>query len=246
LALLIGLGTMIPAHAGARETVMFKAADGLEITADLYKGKGTTANNPIIVAFHQARSSRGEYRTIAPKLAALGYTVLAPDQRSGQTYDGVENETAMEATMSDKPTSYRDALPDLRAAIGFMRKHYPKSKLIIWGSSYSASLVLKLAAEPGLADAVLAFSPGEYFGGTWVRDTASAIAIPTFITSARGEAGRWKAIFKAVGTKAKTGFIPPVKGRHGSSALHPSQGAQADPYWRAIKTFLRKYAPAKG
>ncbi len=245
LTAVCGLGSALPAQAGtgARDTITFKAADGLAITADLYPGKGTSAATPVIIAFHQAGSSRGEYRTIAPKLAALGYTVLAPDQRSGQSYDGVKNKTAARAKAAGKPTKYKDALPDLHAALAYMRRSQPKSAIIIWGSSYSASLVLKLAAQPGLADAVLAFSPGEYYGGSWVRDTAGKIAIPTFITSARGEAGRWSAIFNAVGTKSKIGFIPRVKGRHGSSALHPSQGVQADPYWRAVKTFLAKYAP---
>ncbi len=245
LTVLCGIGSALPAQAGtgARDTITFKAADGLAITADLYPGKGASATSPVIITFHQAGSGRGEYRTIAPKLAALGYTVLAPDQRSGQSYDGVKNKTAARAKAAGKPTKYKDALPDLRAAIAYMRRSQPKSAIIIWGSSYSASLVLKLAAQPGVADIVLAFSPGEYYGGSWVRDTAGKIAIPTFITSARAEAGRWSAIFNAVGAKSKIGFIPKVKGRHGSSALHPSQGPQAAPYWRAVKSFLQKYAP---
>ena len=234
-----------PASAGASvfKPITFPSGDGLKITADLYGGQ-LKAGTPIIVAFHQARSSRGEYRTIAPKLVALGYRVLAPDQRSGKIYDGIKNATAARAKAAGKPTKYRDALPDLRATVAYAKTLDPNAKIILWGSSYSASLVLKLAARPGFAAAVLAFSPGEYFGGTWVGDTAGYIKIPVFITSAQGEAKRWKGIFKKIGASSKTGFIPPVKGRHGSSALHPSQGTEAAPYWRAIKTFLQKHVPA--
>ena len=237
----IALSISWTAAAASFETIAYPSEDGLKITADLY-GAQLKPGAPLIVAFHQAGSSRGEYRTIAPKLLAMGYRVLAPDQRSGRAYDGVSNETAARAKAAGKPTRYRNAMQDLVASIAYAKKLDPQAKIILWGSSYSASLVLKLAARPGLAAAVLSFSPGEYFGGSWVADTAGRIKIPTFITSARGEAYRWKGIFNNIGTRQKTGFIPPVAGRHGSSALHPSQGAEAIPYWRAVKAFLRNYA----
>ena len=59
----------------------FKAADNLEITADWYSIPDSTA--PIIILYHQAGWSRGEYIEIAPKLNAMGFQCLAVDQRSG-------------------------------------------------------------------------------------------------------------------------------------------------------------------
>ena len=72
---------------------------------------------------------------------------MAVDQRSGHRVNGVENETAKQAKAADKQTGYVDALPDIDAAIKYTRQHHAANKIIIWGSSYSASLVLKLAGE---------------------------------------------------------------------------------------------------
>jgi dienelactone hydrolase len=228
------------ANADDRTEIEFPSDDGLIVTADLYQAHGTPGT-PFIVLFHQAGSSRGEYRTIAPRLNELGFNAMAIDQRSGKAYGGVRNETTRRARKAGKPRRYKDATPDLRAAIAYAKENSPDSPIIIWGSSYSSSLVLKLAAEPGLADGVLAFSPGEYFGGSWIRDTADDITIPTFITSAKNETSKWRKIFNAVGTDKKVGFKPPIQGRHGSSALHTNQGKKADPYWQAVEAFLGEH-----
>jgi hypothetical protein len=52
----------------AAETVTFPASDGVTVTADLANPGG----KPLLVLFHMAGSSRGEYRDIAPRLNALG------------------------------------------------------------------------------------------------------------------------------------------------------------------------------
>ncbi|MDX2288465.1 MAG: hypothetical protein NW217_06550 [Hyphomicrobiaceae bacterium] len=61
-ALLAMLG---PAH--SREATSFTASDGVTIHADVYKAV-PAGNAPRIVLAHQAGSSRGEYREIAPRL----------------------------------------------------------------------------------------------------------------------------------------------------------------------------------
>ena len=238
----IVLFLFLPKLASALELkeIEFPSEDGLIITADLYQAH-EAPKAPMILLFHQAGSSRGEYRTIAPRLNDLGFNAMAIDQRSGRSFDGVKNQTVPRAKKAKKGRKYKHALPDLRAAIAFARKAYPESPLIIWGSSYSSPLVLKLAAEQGLADGVLAFSPGEYFGGSWIRDTAGDITIPTFITSAKNETRKWRRIFDAVGTEKKVGFKPPKQGKHGSSALHSRQGKKADPYWQAVEAFLTEH-----
>ncbi len=229
---------MVPAHAAAPETVSFQASDGLEVTADYYRV--SKARAPLVVLFHQAGSSRGEYKDIAPRLNQLGFAALAVDQRSGRTDSGIANETAARAKEAGLSTGYEDARPDMEAAIEYARD-LTEGPIVLWGSSYSASLVLMLAGEGEPVAAVLAFSPGEYFADKMaVQEAASYIDTPTFITSAREETDEWVQIFEAIPTGDKQGFVPPVAGRHGSSALKKLQGEQAEPYWRAVRAFLTR------
>jgi len=178
-------------QAFSQSKVSFKAKDGLEVTADLYLTKDNKA--PIIILFHQAGWSRGEYKEIAPKLNKLGFNCLAVDQRSGGEVNDVNNETFKKAESKGLSTNYVDALPDMNAAIDYVKTNYKNSsKILIWGSSYSAGLVLKIAAERNDIDGVLAFSPAEYYGKMgkpedWITSTAKEITVPTFITSAKLE-----------------------------------------------------------
>jgi dienelactone hydrolase len=217
------------------ETVQFKAADGVLITADMGgKGKG-----PVIVLYHMAGASRGEYRAIAPRLQAMGYRTLAVDQRSGGGFNGVRNETA--ARFGRNP-GYEAALPDIIAAGVYARKVMKARKVAILGSSYSSSLVLVAAGDnPGFADAVLSFSPGEYFSNKHhVRKAAAKITVPVFLTAARGEMRRVAAIAKVIKSPV-TVFKPKGVGKHGASALLIKGKAE---YWAALDGFLAKYYPA--
>lgn len=235
--------------ASSSETVTFPSEDGLLITADIY-APYKNGEAPIIVLFHQAGWSRGEYTEIAPKLNSLGYNCMAVDQRSGETVRGVENQTALRAAKENRPTGYIDALPDIKAALSYARRHYGKGRVIAWGSSYSAALVLQVAGDsPGLVDGVLAFSPGEYFeragkSATWIQDSAQNIKVPVFITSSRAEADEWADILAAIETGSKVAFVPETDGRHGSRALwekYPDSEAYRD----AVETFLVKYFQGK-
>lgn len=229
------------------KTVTFPSEDGLKITADLYLAR-KDPKTPFVVLFHQAQWSRGEYRKIAPKLNALGFNAMAVDLRSGNEAEGVVNETAKRARAKKKPTTYLDAIPDMRAALKWARKHRAKGELFGWGSSYSAALVIRIAGEsPELMDAVLAFSPGEYFrplgkGRTWIKDAAKKIHKPVFITSARREKKQWKPIFDAIPSKEKTSYTPVDQpGQHGSRALW-DRFAGHEGYWDAVEVFLKKQA----
>lgn len=237
-----------PFSAPARaEPVRFAAEDDLQVTGDVYRS--ATPSDAVIVLFHQAGSSRGEYREIAPRLARKGYVALAVDQRSGKVFAGVINETAARAKAQGKGTEYTDALPDLRASIRYAREKLGARRVIIWGSSYSASLALVLAGrERKLVDGVLAFSPGEYFSGKPpVAKTAARIRVPVFITAAGSEAKQWAGIFRAIRAKAtKTGFKPKGEGRHGSSALIPARSDAVPEYWAAVDAFLDTHFPIVG
>ena len=231
----------------AGETVTFLSEDGLLITADVH-APHQNSKVPMIVLFHQAGSSRGEYTEIAPWLNALGYNCMAVDQRSGEYSRGVENETARRAGKENRPTAYADALPDMKAALAYARGQYGRNGVIAWGSSYSAALVLKIAGDStGLVDGVLAFSPGEYFkragkSASWIQASAQHIKIPVFIASSRKEAGTWAAIFAAIESADKVSFIPETEGRHGSRALWEKY-PDSDAYRQAVQTFLQRYFP---
>jgi len=223
------------------KTITFNSKDGLELTADLYMTNDKAA--PFIILFHQARWSRGEYKEIAPKLTTLGFNCLAVDLRSGGEVNGVKNQSFINAQKAMKPTAYIDAYPDIEAAVAYVLDFYAEGKIILWGSSYSSALILKYAGDNvGNVDAVMSFSPGEYFSSqgkskTWIAESASKITQPVFITSARGEKSSWSSIFAAIPSEQKVNFMPTTAGNHGSRALWPKFGDSVF-YWEAVEKFL--------
>ena len=226
---------LIGGTSASAEEVTFKSEDGVTITGDVSKG----ATDTVIVLFHMAGASRGEYRDIAPELNRLGYTTLAVDQRSGGAFGGVRNETA--AVTGRQP--FLAAIPDLKASVRFARERLGAQRVGVVGSSYSASLVLVLAGQDrGFADVIISFSPGEYFPDkSLVRTSAANIEVPVFLTAAKNEAGQWQLISDAIGSAA-TGFIPRGAGRHGVTALLTSA---RDEYWVALRNFLGENFPAQ-
>lgn len=234
-----------PLAAQTPRTITFPSIDSLPITADLYAPLPPTS--PFIVLFHQAEAGRGEYREIAPKLVAMGFNCMAVDQRAGDATNGVANETAKRAQAEGRPASMLDARQDIEASLRYAREHYAKGPLIAWGSSYSASLVLVVAGQRnGLADGVVAFSPGEYFpvspgGPRLVRSAARAITVPVFITAARSE-DDWRPIFAALPHALRRSYVPEAEGRHGSKALWKDAPGQ-EGYWQALRGFLNLHFP---
>lgn len=224
-----------------KELITFLAADGLTITGDLYTHQNKE-NIPFIILFHQAGYSRGEYNNSADKFLELGYNCLAIDQRSGSEVNGVINKTHKLAVDKGLPTEYTDAMPDLEAAINYVKDSLKPEKLFILGSSYSSVLSLIIAAQnPDAVDAVLAFSPGEYFEykGTSIIEYAKEISVPVFITSAKSEYNNWKAIFEAIPGNNKVKYIPEIESIHGSSALWKTTEGSED-CWKAVEQFLEE------
>lgn len=252
LAVVVGALTL--ACTGTSQSqITFPSEDGVTCTADLYLAH-RDPTTPFIVLFHQAGNSRGEYLDIAPRLNRLGFNCLAVDARSGGEVKGVKNATYAAAEAAGKPTyRYLDALPDLTAALNYARKSHAKGMLIAWGSSYSASLSLHLAAsQPGLIDGVLAFSPGEYFPKVpWIaEETARITHLPVFITSGPGEGAMWKPMYEAMPTPKKASYLPSGTAYlHGSkvlwadlgSASYPIPNSLAEGYWTATEAFLKQH-----
>ena len=171
---------------------------------------------------------------------------MAIDQRSGKNVNGVSNETAARAKAAGKGDSYVDAEQDILAAVKYAKANYSKGKLVLWGSSYSSALVLRLAGEqPDLINGALAFSPGEYFTRlgkpkNWIASSVSKAKCPIFITSAKKETKSWSDIYAAIKADGKTKFVPKTAGNHGSRALW-NKFSDSPEYWKAVKGFLNQF-----
>lgn len=215
------------------QKITFPASDGLIVTADIYYTNDTL---PCMVLCHQARYSRGEYMETVKEFMTLGYNCLVPDLRSGKEVNGVYNETASLAVKKGLPGEYIDAEPDMIAAINYA---YQKSgkKIILVGSSYSASLALKIAATNKKVSAVLAFSPGEYFGEKLnLKKAIASLNVPTFVTSSKDEAPQVTTLVSDLKT---VHLIPAGEGKHGSSALWKNNPNNQE-YWTAVKAFMKQ------
>ncbi len=222
-----------------RKTIQFTSLDNLPITADLYMTNELDA--PLIILFHQARFSRGEYLEIAPKLNKLGFNCLAIDQRSGKEVNDVVNQTHIEAVNKNLNTKYKDAIPDLEAAYFYAKDELHSKSIIIWGSSYSSSLVLYLGSKySDKLKGIVCFSPDEYFtiDDSKIKTFASKITCPVFITSAKNEQEYWQEIYNAIPSN-KAYFVPEGKGNHGSKALWKENEGNEE-YWQAVTVFLQK------
>ena len=222
-------------NSSAQLIIKFPSKDGIIITADLYFVNDTL---PYMILCHQAGFSRGEYKETASKFTKFGYNCIAIDARSGGEVNGIKNETAAAATSAKKAVSYLDAEQDIIAAIDYI---YAKSKkkVILVGSSYSASLVLKIATTNDKVKAVLAFSPGEYFGTKLnLKESIKNLNKPFFVTSSQTEAPALAKLIKDAVSARKQQFIPSGKGDHGSKALWKSNPNYHE-YWLALLMFMR-------
>ncbi len=227
--------TMAETHVPA-EPLKLKADDGVVIYGAYYQAAHPKA---LILLFHQADSSKDEYAHIAPRLVAAGYSALAIDQRAGGKLFG-KNETAVKL---GRPATYLDAKRDLDAAMAWGERQ--GAPVILWGSSYSASLVFAVAAEhPRSVKAVLAFSPGEYFDQPMmVHEAAARVTASVYVTSSSSvdEISAARSILAASPAQTKEQYVPSEGGVHGASTLLDSRnprGAAAN--WQAVLTFLER------
>lgn len=225
-----------PAAALPRHPENIKAADRLNIVGWVYP---SSKPRGIILLFHQAGSSKNEYDTIGPRLAADGFTSYAIDARAGGDLFG-DNSTVH---MLGSSHPFLEAKQDLQAAVNWGKKQ--GLPVYIWGSSYSAALVFLVAAEnPDAVKGVLAFSPGEYLGEPHLVENAAAkVHVPIFVTSASSpeEIAGARAILAASPARVKEQYVAPTAGVHGSSTLIASRNPRgAEENWRAVEAFLNR------
>ncbi len=233
------------------QEISFLSDEDLTITADLYHADKEA---PTIILFHQSVSSRGEFRTIAPKLQEYGFNCLAVDLRWGKqdfwndvpnktaerngTYEVVENyERTEEYQLNEVWPVIWKAYDDMKAAVSYISDAGYKGKTIVLGSSFSAMLVFKLAYDGYPIDGITAYSPGEYHptDTTLLSNWAQKISQPVYLSAGSTELDMVKEI---------AGFLPDgleptihhSKGRHGASVL-----IQEEQDWAPLLRFLDSF-----
>ncbi len=222
--------------AAAAETAIIGTRDGRKVYLDHVPVPNARAT---IILLHQAGSSGYEYMGIASRLNAAGFSTVIVDLRSGGSLYG-PNRTVSKYGKSD--ANYLNALPDIEAALNWSRLQGPP--VILMGSSYSASLCLRVAADnPTRVAAVLAFSPGEYFPERhYTRDAARRLTAPVYISQATqpDEIAQSRAIFESLASTQKTMFVAKSGGFHGASTLRPDRNPQGESEnWEAMMRFLK-------
>jgi len=223
------------------EGIMVIAEDAIQVYGEVYK---QPESETIILLFHQAGSNaKAEYSShIIPRLLHEGFSVIAVDQRKGGSSLGGVNRTAKQ--VDESALSYCDAYPDLEATLKFATENF-NQKIIVWGSSYSAALVYKLAAKhPGDIQGILAFSPasgkamGDCNPGPFLKDIKSPSLAFRPGREASGESVQNQIItFKSFGIETYVS----AQGVHGSSMLNPDRAkGGVEETWGAVLAFLAK------
>lgn len=235
LAALLFFTGIISLH--SQDLVTFTASDGLTVTANLYE---VDESYPYLILYHQAGYSKGEYKASAIKLLKLGYNCLAVDLRSGGGVNFVQNETAKLAKEKGLPTNYLDAEKDMIAAVDFAFEK-SKKQVVLLGSSYSASLAMRIAKGNSKVKAVIAFSPGEYFQPDMVmKDQLKGFDKHVFVACSQREFTYMNDLLSDIPTDLKTIFKPQDGlGEHGSKSLWQECPTSKE-YWLALLLYFKK------
>lgn len=203
-------------------TITTETSDGVTTYGEPYFGD-LDAATPLILLFHQGGSNgRGEYAAIVPWLNEAGFRAIAWDQRSGGETHGEVNRTV--ANLAEGTSSgYCDAYADLQAALDYVTTRNLADAVVVWGSSYSAALAFRLAAEnPRKISGVIAFSPAS--GGPMVdcraRMWIDELRAPALVLRPASEMERASSMEQRdLLTAAGVEFRVVKNGVHGSSML---------------------------
>jgi len=222
--------------------VSFQTSDSITIYGDLHI---RDENATTILLLHQGRSNgRGEYGPIIPELIREGYNILAIDQRRGGQLYGQHNRTITSFSLND--FTYCEAIQDLEAAFTLLKNKGFGEKVILWGSSYSASLAIQLAHQkPNMIKAVLAFSPAS--GGPMQAcrpdDFFATLQTPLLLLRPPSEM-EIPSVNSQMELASAHGHQTYVakNGIHGSSMLVRERvKADVKPNWVVVKEFINKH-----
>ena len=221
----------------AQQKITFPGEDNLIITADYYRSH---PDDPWVLFFHQADYSRGEFNDIAKKVRKMGYNCLAVDLRAGGAVNYIRNETVKSARENGLETSLYSALNDVLAAISFASQKSAKP-VLLFGSSFSASLCIIAAVDNPSVKGVIAFSPGEFFTPVInVGEKISGFDKPLFVATSTREYPFVKEMIKEVPSRYITMVRPSEEyDGHGASMLWEDSPV-SDEYWLSLMLFFRK------
>ena len=227
------------------EEVKFTTPDSIEILGQLYE---KDKKEDIILLFHQGGSNiRGEYGPIMSKILDYELNVLAIDQRLGGQYYGNYNRTLANIPTHSYGNSYGycDAYNNLEGALELAQNLGFTGKKILWGSSYSASLAIKLAnARQDEVDAVLSFSPasGNVMEGCNPDTYYPTLKVPLLVLRPPSEvqSEKSKADMALAKSSGHQTFVPEF-GVHGSSMLVESRvGKDVSKTWEVVTAFIEE------
>jgi len=228
-ALLIAFG------AKSQDKIIFKASDSLDVIAHLYE---MDSSYPYIILLHQGNYSKGEFKEIAISLLKLKYNCLAVDLRYGGSINSVPDETAINAKNERVLRSMYDSRLDIEAAINYA---YQKSNqnMILLGSSYSATLSLKIGKDSPYVKAIIAYSPGEFFRNQFlIHDELDGIDKPIYVAGTQLEYSYLKKLTELVPKKNLVVFQPQNDdGKHGAKALWKTDKVSKE-YWLSLLMFI--------
>ena len=224
----------------AQEAIELITADSVTVFGDAFNPE--EANGAVILLFHQAGANGpAEYGSIIPRLTDAGYTVVSVDQRSGGDRLGGSSRTV--AALDGAEYSYCDVMPDLEATLDYALETNLGDPVFVWGSSYSAALVMRLAAaRQDDIGGVLAFSPAS--GGPMAdcspNEVAADLELPVLALRPAREmeiesVAAQLALFEAQGHQT---FVA-ENGVHGSSMLNGARTeSPTDATWEAVLGFM--------
>ncbi|NND72730.1 MAG: alpha/beta fold hydrolase [Rhodothermales bacterium] len=223
--------------------ITFVTEDGVTIFGDVYK-TDEWRTSPVVLLFHQGGSNaRAEYATIIPVLRQQGYSVIAIDQRRGGSRLGGTNRTVDKLEAAG--FTYCDAYPDLQSTLAYAVESGFDGQIIVWGSSYSATLAIQLASRYSeIIDAVLAFSPaaGEPLEGCNPELFLDELTVPLLALrpASEMEIESVNNQLKMIRELGHATFVA-ENGVHGSSMLNPQRTkSPTDDTWKVVLEFISR------
>ena len=225
----------ISAQVIRKTEVSFIAADGLEVTANLYQSK---KSNPYIILLHQEESCKGEFETVINRFVKMNFNCLAVDLRSGNDVGFEKNKTAAAARQAGISQSLKMAEQDIEAAIAYVYKISTKN-ISLLGSAGSATLALLTGRMNENVNAVVALSPGNYLAPENSLDNIlSNYPKPVFVASTVKEYPYYTGIEGFPGNN-KILFKPSDgDGMRGTKALL-KENPSRDQYWLSLLLFFK-------
>ena len=222
-----------------QRVLTFKTSDSLEVTADFYETYAES--NKYMLMFHQAEYSRGEYQQIASRIIKLDINCLAVDLRYGNEVNFINNETAMRARLDGHSISMMDCEKDILAAIDYVYNMDSTAKIFLMGSSFSGSLCLKVAKDRNDIQAVIAYSPGEFFTDFSVEEYLKGLNTPTYIGCSRNEYSYASQLAEGITSTKSVIFRPEGSGgMYGACNLWWNSDTSEE-FWLSLLFFLKDF-----